>query len=244
MLQRLWEIKLAWDESVPADFEHTWWKWRKELSALRDLQIPRLYSPEGIKLIGPQLHGFCDASEVAYSGIVYLRGVDSRGSVYIALVIAKTKLVPIKRLSIPRLELCGGVILAKLLSHVSKVLDIPCTNIFAWTDSRVILGWLEGNPRRFLPFVGNRVAEIMEAIPVGCWRHVNGTENLVDCASRGLFPSELTKHDLWWQGPQWLKNKVVASLQWMNMLRIRLGYSLGMLGVCARHARVMLEVCL
>ena len=87
---------------------------------------------------------------------------------------------------------------------MASTLAIPPTNIYAWTDSRVALGWLRGNPRRFKPFVGNRVAEISETIPSGCWRHVQGVDNPADCASRGIFPSQLANHDPWWCGPQWL----------------------------------------
>ena len=208
LLQRLWERNLDWDDPVPEEIKHTWTKWKDELPDLRNHLVPRPYFPKEVKVVSTQLHGFCDASEVAYSSVVYLRAIDSEGGVHTSLVMAKTKVAPIKRLSIPRLELCSGVILSKVLSHVADVLQIPSTNIFAWTDSQVVLAWLKGNPRRFKPFVGNRIAEISEALPVGCWRHVRGTENPADCASRGMFPSQLAQHDLWWHGPQWLKDEV------------------------------------
>ena len=142
---------------------------------------------------------------MAYSGVVYIQMRDPKGNIHVALIVAKTKVAPIKRLSVPRLELCGAVILAKLLSHAAKILNILSSNVFAWTDSRVTLGWLQGNPRRFLTFVGNRIAEISETIPVACWHHVKDSENPTDCASRGIFPAELAKHDIWWNGPKWLK---------------------------------------
>ena len=94
------------------------------------------------------------------------------------------------------LELCGAVIVSRLLSHCRKVLDVPLTAIFAWTDSTIVLSWLRGNPRRFKPFVGNRFAEVMELVPPDRWQHVPGVSNPADCASRGLYPSELIQHDL------------------------------------------------
>ncbi len=51
----------------------------------------------------------------------------------------------------------------------------------------------------------NGVAQIMDMTTAGCWSHVESDENPADCASRGLFPSELLRHDLWWNGPPWLK---------------------------------------
>ena len=206
LLQRLWESHLDWDEPVPDHIERSWMKWYEELPQLRKHTIPRPYFPKDADIIDVQLHGFSDASEVAYSGVVYLRAIDKKGAVHTALVMAKTKVAPIKRLSVPRLELCGSVILAKLLKHVASTLGISLNNTFAWTDSCVVLGWLRGNPRRFKTFVGNRIAEISEVVPVERWRHVPGTDNPADCASRGLYPAQLTEHDIWWYGPTWLKD--------------------------------------
>ena len=75
------------------------------------------------------------------------------------------------------------------------------SNIYAWTDSTIVLNWLVGNPRRFKTYVGNRVSAIIDLIPPERWNHVPRIENPADCASRGLFPSELLVHDLWWHGP-------------------------------------------
>ena len=81
-------------------------------------------------------------SEVAYARVVYLRAVDHNGSVYVSLVMAITKVAPIKRLTIPRLELCEAVIVTKLLSHAAKILNIPTKQVYDWSDSVVVLSWL------------------------------------------------------------------------------------------------------
>ena len=108
-----------------------------------------------------QLHGFSDASECAYTGVVYLRMVDSEGRVHVSLVTSKTKVAPIKRLTIPRLELCGAQLLAQLLHHVQNVFNISLCDTYAWTDSTIVLGWLASNPRRFKTYVGNRLSNIV-----------------------------------------------------------------------------------
>ena len=81
---------------------------------------------------------------------------------------------------------------------------ISPNKVFAWTDSIVVLSWLVGNPRRFDTFVGNQVSTIMELTSPDQWRHVSEAHNSADCASCGLFPSELLQHELWWSGPKWL----------------------------------------
>ena len=89
------------------------------------------------------------------AGVVYLRAVDQEGLVHVSLIRAKTKVAPIKRLTMQRLELCGAVIVAKLLSHTARNLDIPNNQVYAWSDSNVVCSWLCENPRRFKTFVGN-----------------------------------------------------------------------------------------
>ena len=91
------------------------------------------------------------------------------------------------------------------MHHVVQILEVPLSNIFAWTVSRATLRWLQGNPQRFLTFVGKWAAEIPEAIPAACWRHVEGAGNPADYTSRGIFPAELVEHNLCKRGPQWVR---------------------------------------
>lgn len=107
-------------------------------------------------------------------------------------------------MTIPCLELCGAYLLTDLIHHVKEVIEIPTCDMFCWTDSTVVLNWLEGSPHHFKPFVGNRVSHIIDRIAPDHWSHVPGAENPADCASRGLLPSQLIQHDLWWNGPDWL----------------------------------------
>lgn len=205
LLQMLWLEKIGWDDPVPGAILQEWSRWRRELPILSEHHIPRCYYPREATVVSTQLHGFSDASEKAYSGVVYLRMEDSNGAVYTSLIASKTRVAPIKRLTIPRLELSGALTLAQLLSHCKDVLDLSLSSVHAWTDSTIVLAWIQGNPRRFKVYVGNRVAQILELTPADCWRHVVSEENPADCASRGIFPSELLDHDLWWNGPPWLK---------------------------------------
>ena len=131
-----------------------------------------------------------------------MRVSDTSRNVYLALITSKTKVAHIKRLSIPRLELCHAQVLAQLVSHVQKVLQLPLTDTFAWTDSTIVLSWLSENPCRY---VANRVSLIIDKLPPEQWNHVAGVENPADCAFRCLFPMELLNHSLRWEGPTWLQ---------------------------------------
>ena len=96
-----------------------------------------------------------------------------------------------------RLELNGALTLAQLLSRCKDVLKVPVNSMRAWTDSTIVLSWIQGNPHRFKVYVENRVAQTIELTPASCWEHVVSEENPADCASCGILPSEFLKHDLW-----------------------------------------------
>ena len=155
MLQRLREDRLNWNDLVSRSMCETWQRWCGELSILRGHLIPLSIFPREVEGASMQLHGFCDASKSAYAGVAYLRSVDQDGLIHVGLIMAKTKVAPIKRLTKPRLELCGAVIVAKLLSHMTKILNIPYKQVYAWSDSIDVLSWLHGNLQRLKTFVGN-----------------------------------------------------------------------------------------
>ena len=204
LLQKVWELRIGWDKAITTEIQDVWHKWRYELPSLSQRQIPHCYFPPEFHAISTQLHDFCDASKDAYAGVVYLRFTDDNNNVHISLVASKTKVSPIKRLTIPRLELCGAHLLSKLFCHVQEVLSIPLCDVFGWTDSTIVLHWMAGDSRRFKTYVGNRISDITDRIPPEQWRHVKGVKNPADCSSRGLFPEELVQHPLWWNGPPWL----------------------------------------
>ncbi len=129
---------IAWDDPVPPNINDVWFKWRSELPELSHKYIPRCYFDVVSHISSVQLHGFSDASKVAYSAVVYLRLTDTSNHNQVLLVMSKTKVAPIKCLSIPRLELCGAHLLAQLLNHVKKVFNIPLPSVYAWTDSTLV----------------------------------------------------------------------------------------------------------
>ena len=136
--------------------------------------IPRRYFDQSTQVAALQLHGFSDASQNFYAAVVYLRIIDTFGKTQVSLVSSKTKVAPIKKLTIPWLELCGAYLLTQLLFRIKNVFNMPLNSVYTWTDSTIVLNWLIGNPRRFKIYVGNQVSSIVELIAPEMesrWRH-------------------------------------------------------------------------
>lgn len=207
-IQKLWVSGIDWDDKLPPQLLNEWIKYRENLNLLTNFQIPRWIQTKRNDVLF-ELHGFSDASNDAYAAVVYARIVDINGNIYTNLIASKTKVAPVKIVSIPRLELCGAVLLSKLLSDVSSTLGIPKQSIHAWTDSTVVLAWLSNHPSRWKPFIANRVSDILNQWNRDQWSFVHSTDNPADCASRGISDMNFPKHDLWYRGPTWLQDKII-----------------------------------
>lgn len=207
LIQKLWLAGIDWDDSLPEELLKEWKNYQADLLHLPQIVIPRWVETRSKAVM--ELQGFCDASNKAYAAVVYLRVIEEDCDVKVHLVTAKTKVAPTKQLSIPRLELMGAVILAKLITEVAETLGIERENIHCWTDSTIVLAWLSGHPSRWTTFVGNRVSEILTLLENTQWAHVRSACNPADIASRGVTPSELSQSSLWFHGPSWLTNKTI-----------------------------------
>ena len=204
LLQKLWQLNLCRDDNIPTNLSGIWSTWRKELPLITSHPILRFYHFPDRQVHDLQIHGFCDASQQAIAGVVYIRSLYTDTTVSTSLVIAKTKVAPLKTVTIPKLELSSAVLLSKLLYTVCKELGIKPCKMFAWCDSTVALGWISTSPHKLKTFVANRVVSITEKVTATQWRHIFSTDNPADIGSRGCTFKNLVGSVLWWNGPSWL----------------------------------------
>lgn len=203
ILQELWLIKISWDDHLPLDIRNRWLAFREQLKELTQLSIPRwlgIIRSESYV----EIHGFSDASHLAMSAVEYIRIHNKNDKFSVRLICSKTKVARLKRLTILRLELTAALILARLVAHTVKILEIPNASNFLWTDSSVTLTWITAYPSRWKDFVRNCVSAIQEVLPTGLWCFVPGKDNPADCATRELRPDQLQNHELWWTSSKWL----------------------------------------
>lgn len=156
------------------------------------------------KVYSIQIHGFADPSIKAYGACLYLRTVNERGVVTTSLICAKSRVAPLKVVTLPRLELLAAVLLACLAAKYVPSLQLQIDNTYYWTDSTIVLAWISSPASRWKTFVGHHVSEIKEMSSVSQWRHISTSENPADIVSRGCSSTQITESKLWWNGPKWL----------------------------------------
>ncbi|XP_034946640.1 uncharacterized protein [Chelonus insularis] len=202
LLPEIWLDKLSWDDQAPDHIITEWDSFRTELSHVSDLSNPRWLKITQKSTV--EVHGFLNASQLAMATVVYIRATHPDHGTCSTIVCSKSKIAPLKKMSISRLELTAALLLARLITYVRHNLDIQPTQTVCWTDSSVTLTWIQSHSSRWKEFVRNRVLAIQDLTPISVWRFVPGKQNPADCAPRGISISQLQKHPLWWTGPQWL----------------------------------------
>ncbi len=196
--------KLDWDSPLPEEKRERWNTWLQDLKVTDKISVPRctLTDVEG-EILNTTLHGFGDASKYAYCAMIFLVCETTKG-IYVKLLCSKTRVAPLKVLSINRLELMS--VLVTLMETVRNALgsQLKVDSVRFLLDSQTALFWIY-NQGEWKNFVQHRVNEILRLSRKEDWGHVAGKENPADIGSRGANASELNANDLWWEGPTWLK---------------------------------------
>ena len=144
IMQEIWKLKLNWDESVPMIINTTWTEFCDQLPLISSVKFNRKVTIRNAK--STQLHGFADASQKGYGACIYIRSVDAKGKAECHLYCAKSRVAPLKTVSIPRLELCAAVLLVKLYQQVVNNIDLNFEKVTFWSDSSITLHWIKTAP--------------------------------------------------------------------------------------------------
>ncbi|XP_033113671.1 uncharacterized protein LOC117114192 [Anneissia japonica] len=195
---------IGWDDQLPNQFKDRWKLWRDELSDLENLHVNRCYLPQGLSMARRiELHSFSDARTKVIGQVTYIRTIDKQGTPHVLFVLGKAKVAPTAVTSIPRLELCAAVMATQAVQKITSELDVVVDQTYYYTDSKVVLGYIQNKSRRFYVYVANRVQQIHNVSKPQQWHYIATEINLVDIASRGISAKEISS-SLWFQGPKFL----------------------------------------
>lgn len=214
ILQKLWLAKLDWDTVISDDILESWLRFYKQLPLINNLRIPRYVGSPDFKI--REIHCFSDASIVGYGTAIYIRSENDSGDIVVSLACAKSRVAPLKTLTLPRLELCGCVLAVQLCNNVLTSLNLNSNariNVYYWTDSQIVLAWLKHEPSTLKTFVSNRISKIQRFSRMDQWSYVPSNDNPADLISRGLDPNEILENTFWFRGPTWLS---LSKTHWPN----------------------------
>ncbi|CAG7670918.1 unnamed protein product [Allacma fusca] len=200
LLKEVWLEGKDWDDPVSPETAALFVSYIKDLTDLNFVKIPRyIFGAFECTIVG-----FCDASDKAYCAAVYIRAQNEKGKIFCRLISSKTRVAPVKELTIPKLELQAAKLLVDLVSRIANNLKIPLQNIVNFSDSTVVLCWLSKPPDEWKTFVSNRVRTILDVFPFCQWTYVRSNENPADDATRGLKVEEFVGKTRWFDGPEFL----------------------------------------
>ncbi|RXN13836.1 hypothetical protein ROHU_037202 [Labeo rohita] len=195
-----------WDAPLPTDREAVWEAWKHSLQELAQFEIPRVYSTVTLSLAQrTEIHVFSDASTQAIAAVAYLRVIDGDGSCDVGFVLGKAKLAPLSAHTVPRLELGAAVLAVEVAELLQNELDITVNAVEFYTDSKVVLGYIHNETRRFYVYVSNRVQRIRKSTRPEQWHYVPTSQNPADHATRSISASDL-KDSTWISGPAFLSH--------------------------------------
>ena len=197
-IQQFWRKGYNWNDEIPDPLNTQWLTFVSEFPLLSQITIPR-------KIFFPsaefRLVGVCDASNNAMACSVYIH-VTLENECQTFLLRSKTKVAPLKPITIPRAELVAALLLAKLIKSIMcDGFTFKIKQIFYFTDSEIVLAWLKTEPSLLQTFVCHRVVQILELSNPNQWSHISTKENSSDISSRGANPSQLLDFPLYWNGP-------------------------------------------
>ena len=204
LMQEIWRSGVGWDDAIRDEEQVGWLKWTQNLRNMKSCSIPRCLTPKNQQFSEAQLHMFCDASLKAYTAVTYVRFIGLSNQAHVAIVMAKTRVAPLKPLNVPRLELQAALLGARLVKTVLAEIDLKINKLFLWSDSLTVIRWIKGEPRTRNIFVAHRLGEINELSLSSDWKWVPTKLNPADYATRWI-KAPIDESNAWFIGPDFLR---------------------------------------
>jgi hypothetical protein len=180
LMQELWRRGRDWDDPLELDVKGSWLTWFNQFVGLSKITIPRHVWAE-LEEIDMELHLFADALQRAMTAVAYLK-CQRNNEVKVSLLMSKMQVAPLKKMSVPRLELQACL----MAEFIVKQMEFKTIKVVFWSDSTVALSWIKMESCVLKEFVANRVEAIQEKTE-GCqWHHISGQDNPADLALRGV----------------------------------------------------------
>ncbi|XP_065075022.1 uncharacterized protein LOC135698818 [Ochlerotatus camptorhynchus] len=189
LIQDLWRSGSDWDQPIDDDCCDKWNRWITRLPEVENVKIPRYYFRRCIK--------------TRTGAAAYFRVLTDEGPLC-SLVMARSKVAPLKMLSIPRLELQAAVVGSRLMNSVIEAHSLDVKKRFIWSDSRTVISWIQSEQRRYKPFVAFRIGEILSLTKHSEWRWISTKSNIADDLTKWKKGSSLDSNGPWFQGPRFL----------------------------------------
>ena len=190
IMQSLWKDKQPWDAKIPQKYHEEVIQWVEASRVILD--VPRYLGPIHKILI------FCDASEMACATVAYVMENGMRPR----LLVSKTRVRPLKVITLPRMELQAAVLGARLCCQIKE--HIGEYETILWTDAEIVMNWIQSESTDYKTFAANRISEIQSTTSPRSWQWVPGSLNPADIPSRGIWPLTEEQKELWLHGPEFL----------------------------------------
>ena len=206
LMQQLWQMNVGWDEPLEPSIREQWNDIADNLQKAVHGSISRRYftvDNDDCKTQTQEIHGFADASLKAYGAVIYIQQANE-----VSFVIAKTRVAPLSKLTLPKLELMAALVAARLTKFVTESLDslYPNMAVHLWSDSQIVLHWIGSQKKQKLQFVSHRIQEITQTFPSTVWSYCPTGENPADLLTRGMN-HDVLNDPLWMKGPSWITEK-------------------------------------
>ncbi|XP_062539188.1 uncharacterized protein LOC134207494 [Armigeres subalbatus] len=206
LMQQIWRCGTDWDEPIAGELLPKWRYWCLYMQRLGEVTVPRCFfkGMNSYALEDVEAHLFVDASEAACAAVLYLRCIQNSVP-KCALIAGKTKVAPLKPISVPRLELQAAMIGTRMMDSVLRSLDIHVSRRYLWSDYSTVLCWLRSDSRRYYQFVAVRVGEILTLTSADEWHYVPSKINIADAATKWKEGPSFDPNDSWFTAPEFLR---------------------------------------